>query len=172
MSSSLQNRTGDSDQVVVFVAGEGGHAAQALRFVAKTTLPRKGFVIVTEAPDVSVPCDVELNVWRNLSRHSKYRSLRNTIFFLLELCWLFAKSGVFIWKRRPVGIVAFGPAFCIPFCVWAKVLGIRVVYIETWSKFYTRTKTGSIMQHIANRIYVQNRTICKAYKNARYGGTL
>ena len=53
-----------------------------------------------------------------------------------------------------------------------RLLGKKVVYIESWSRFYTASATGIFMYRIANQFYVQNEPMLKRYPKAIYSGRL
>lgn len=159
---------------VLLVAGEGGHAAQASRFAVQmsTELACAEVVLLTEDAGVCVQFEGQLVLRRNLSRLSKFRGPRAIAAVAAAFCAEFLAAPFLLRQLRPCGLVAFGPLFCLPVCIWARVMGLRVVYVESWSRFYEPSLTGRAMGILANRIYYQNETLGNHLKGASYGGRL
>lgn len=159
---------------MLLVAGEGGHVVQARRFAAlvRDEAYANEIVLLTEKSEVQPTDDMVTIYGRNLARASKFRSVRNNIALAWALVLWFLEAPRIIRRVNPYGVVAFGPLFCLPVCLWAKILGLKVVHIETWSRFYAKSASGWAMQFLADRIYYQNATLDGQYKNGIYGGRL
>lgn len=163
----------NSKKPILLVAGEGGHLEQARRFsVLDASDDNPKFIVVTDDQLNNIPfqCQVERN--KNISSYTKVRTVANLTLFFFLFAIHFFKSLYFILKVRPSGVVAFGPAFCFPYIFWARLLGFKTVYIETWSKFYEPSITAKISQKISHRIYIQNSTLKEKLPKAIYGGRL
>ncbi|MGE3591200.1 MAG: PssD/Cps14F family polysaccharide biosynthesis glycosyltransferase [Arcobacter sp.] len=48
----------------------------------------------------------------------------------------------------------------------------RIIHIETWSRFYSKSLTGRVMYHIADDFLVQNEELLELYPKAIYKGRL
>jgi len=159
---------------ILLVGGEGGHAAQASRFAVQIRDEAEGVmaVLLTEDAGVCVPFEGQLILRRNLSRLSKFRGPRALVAVGAAFCAEFLAAPFMLRRLRPCGLVAFGPLFCLPVCIWARVMGLKVVYVESWSRFYERSLTGRAMGFLANKIYYQNETLVNVFKDATYAGRL
>ncbi len=74
-------------------------------------------------------------------------------------------------KERPDVLVSTGAEIAIPFSWVAKSLGMRVVYIETWSRVHTRSGTGPLVYPVADLFLVQWPDVLGSYgPKARYEG--
>jgi beta-1,4-N-acetylglucosaminyltransferase len=57
--------------------------------------------------------------------------------------------------ERPDVIISTGAEIAIPFSWMGKLLGARVVYIETWSRVRTRSGTGPLVYPVTDLFLVQ-----------------
>ena len=71
-------------------------------------------------------------------------------------------------------IISTGPGLCINVSMISKLFWSRpaIIYIETWSRFYSKSVSGAIMYYLADYFFVQNRSLTKLYKRAIYKGRL
>ena len=158
--------------VLLVVAGEGGHLEQAKRFSVLAAAEEVDPIIVTEATLQGPSTDYQTIYRWNISRWTKTRGLAARISTFVLAIAEFFRAPLLLRKYRPIGIVAFGPLFCVPLAIAARLLGYKIVFVETWSKFQSKTKTGAILEGVVNRVYVQNRSLMAAFKNSKYAGRL
>ncbi|MDD2698435.1 MAG: hypothetical protein PHF17_06500 [Arcobacteraceae bacterium] len=62
-------------------------------------------------------------------------------------------------------VVSTGPGIV---SLFFKIFGKKIVFVETWSRFETKSMTGKI----ADKFYIQNKSLQKHYPKAIYGGLL
>lgn len=58
-------------------------------------------------------------------------------------------------REKPDVVVSLGSEIAIPFFVWAKLLGIRTLFIESWCRVENLSKTGRLLYPIADEFWVQ-----------------
>jgi UDP-N-acetylglucosamine:LPS N-acetylglucosamine transferase len=58
-------------------------------------------------------------------------------------------------KERPDVVVSTGAEVAIPFSWLGKLLGARVVYVESWCRIHTRSGTGPLVYPVADLFLVQ-----------------
>lgn len=58
-------------------------------------------------------------------------------------------------RVRPNAILSTGPAIAVPVSIIGKVLGARVIFVETGSRIQSLSLTGRIMYRWANLFFVQ-----------------
>ncbi|RXF02876.1 MULTISPECIES: PssD/Cps14F family polysaccharide biosynthesis glycosyltransferase [unclassified Pseudoalteromonas] len=75
-------------------------------------------------------------------------------------------------QYRVSGIISTGPGIAILPSLLLRLQGKKVVFIETFCRFYTRSFTGKLMSKLSNEFWVQNKEQLRLYKNARYCGRL
>lgn len=70
------------------------------------------------------------------------------------------------------GLVSTGPGMVVLPAIIFKLLGKKVIFLESWSRFYTPSLTGKIMYRIADTFYIQNETLQSTYPKAIFSGRL
>lgn len=153
---------------IILVAGEGGHFEQMRRFQSRFMENYTGqLYFLTDFKKKSIPENIaysELGVLRGKGGLGLLSVLRYMIRTLKVLIPILIKGKVRIISTGP-GIALF-PALIV------KVCGGKVVHIETWSRFYSRSSTGNFMYFLADRFYVQNMELLEIYPKAIFSGRL
>ena len=95
-------------------------------------------------------------------------------YFLIlgRLLRMFATTLKIQRRYRIESVISTGPGISIVPALLYKLLGRKVIHIETWSRFKTRSPTGRVMYVLADKFYVQNRSLLKFYPRATYSGRL
>jgi UDP-N-acetylglucosamine:LPS N-acetylglucosamine transferase len=60
----------------------------------------------------------------------------------------------------------------VPACALARLLGIKVIFVETGSRVTALSLTGRLMYRIANLFFVQWPDLVQRYPKAIYAGRL
>lgn len=90
--------------------------------------------------------------------------------FLLILNFL--QSLVVFLMENPDVIVSSGTGVTVPMCIWGKLFGKKVIFIESYSRVTTPSLSGRIVYPIANLFIVQWKDLRKKYPKAVYVGRL
>ena len=77
-----------------------------------------------------------------------------------------------ILKTNPDAIVSAGPGVAVPISYAAKLLGKRVIFIESWSRVYNKSTSGKLVYPISDLFFVQWPEMQKLYPKAVYAGRL
>lgn len=159
-------------KIINIIAGEGGHLAQAKRFIAleRDLFTDVNYILITDA-NITIP-NVECYIERNISNYTKQRNITNLLKFTFAFARLFFNSLLYVVKRKPEVLISFGPVLAIPYLFWGKLLGVKVIHIETWSRFYTKSFAGRVAYLLADKFVIQNKELQKLYPNSIYGGRL
>ena len=75
-------------------------------------------------------------------------------------------------KEKPELIVSTGADVTIPICYLAKLLGAKVIFIESVCRVKDLSPTGKILYPIADLFLVQWEKLAKKYRKARYWGSV
>ena len=75
-------------------------------------------------------------------------------------------------NHKPVAVISTGALATIPVCLLAKMKGIKVIYIESFARMDSPSRTGRLMYKIADKTIVQWASVQKFYPNAIYGGSI
>jgi len=75
-------------------------------------------------------------------------------------------------KEKPEVIFSTGAGIAPPFFLVGKILGIKLIYLETASYINTPTLTGRMVYHLTDVFLVQHQSSKKFYPKAIYRGAL
>jgi UDP-N-acetylglucosamine:LPS N-acetylglucosamine transferase len=75
-----------------------------------------------------------------------------------------------LWVEKPDVVVLTGASIAINFAFAARLLGARVIYVESISRFKDLSLSGRIVYPIANEFYVQWPQLCQRYAKAVFRG--
>lgn len=73
-------------------------------------------------------------------------------------------------KENPDAIVTAGSDVPVPFCYIGKLLGKKIVFIESWSRVKTPSKSGKLIYPIADLFFIQWNDLKRTYPKAVYAG--
>ena len=91
------------------------------------------------------------------------------VFIYFYLC---LKTVYLYFKIRPKYIVTTGTHTAGPMCYLGKLLGNKIIYIETFANRHSKTATGKLIYPIADLFIVQWEEMLELYPKAVYGGAI
>lgn len=161
------------DKAVLFIYGSGGHKEQMKRFYAtiNTELKDNKYASIgfsEEGYKLSIfDLDYSFKPFRD-----KVSNLKTMFLLPLTLIKLIVTTFRVLLMFRCKVLISTGPGLVLIPSILFRILGKRVIFIETWSRFYTKSATGKIMYKISNDFYIQNKELETLYKRAKYVGRL
>jgi UDP-N-acetylglucosamine:LPS N-acetylglucosamine transferase len=76
-------------------------------------------------------------------------------------------------KEKPDVILSTGAGPVVPFAIVGRLLfGVRVVFVETFTRVEFPSLTGKIMYWLANDFFYQRKQLGKYFPRGKYGGGL
>lgn len=75
-------------------------------------------------------------------------------------------------RVRPAAILSTGPAIAVPVSIMGKLLGARIIFVETGSRIKALSLTGRIMYRWADLFFVQWPQLAEELPRAIYAGRL
>ena len=90
--------------------------------------------------------------------------------FPLRFLKLLITAGNIIMREKPNVVITTGALFSFPFCLFAKLIGAKVVYIETFARVNDRSLTGKLVYPLADLFLVQWESLLEFYPKAIYVG--
>ena len=84
----------------------------------------------------------------------------------------FKQSLKILNKENPDVVLSTGAAAAVPLCYAAKMLGKKLIFVETIAAVNKPSVSGRVVYPIADVFIVQWKDLMKFYKNAVYGGPL
>lgn len=90
-----------------------------------------------------------------------------------QIWWRLPVAWRILAAERPAVLVSTGSEIAVPFFVLARILGIRTVFVESWCRVRTPSRTGKALYPLADVFLVQWPQLLAAYgAKARYEGGL
>jgi len=139
------------------VSSCGGHFFQIKKIMNLVPNSEKCFVI-----NDKIKMDGESNEIINI-----FHAERN-IFQLINLF----EAIIIIFKKKPKIIISTGASPAIPFFIWAKILRIKTIYIESMSRVTELSLTGKIAIYMADYFFVQWAELKQKYPKTIFMGNI
>lgn len=94
--------------------------------------------------------------------------------FPFKFIGLILKAFKILLKEKPTVLISTGALATVPFCIVGKLLGKRIVYIESFARVDTPSLTGKIIYKLklANLFVVQWEDMLKYFPEAIVGGRI
>lgn len=140
-----------------FAASSGGHFEQIL--MLKPLMDKYDSFIVTEKTQYQVGMKGQ----RMYYLHQVNR--KELLFPFWSIINAFVSLRIFI-KEKPDVVITTGVLAVIPLCLMAKLSGKKLIYIESFAKISSPTKTGKLMYKYADQFYVQWKSMLEFYPRA------
>jgi beta-1,4-N-acetylglucosaminyltransferase len=153
---------------IIFLAGEGGHFEQARRLYHSLLLSEKNELIVfTDVLNKNIDEKLKHEVLGSLRDKDGFSPIGAFSYFV-KAC----KMTISYCRKYRVSIISTGPGISIIPSIIVKILGGKVIHIETWSRFYSKSGAGKIMYLISDKFYIQNKELSLVYPKGIYAGRL
>jgi UDP-N-acetylglucosamine:LPS N-acetylglucosamine transferase len=144
-----------------FAASSGGHYEQLM--MLKPLMDRYGSFVLTEKTLYNAETKGEKTYYvRQINRKEKM-----FLFKLVVNTWI---SFRIYLKEKPDAIICTGVLAMLPMCLIMKLLGKKLVYIESFAKVTSPTLTGKLLYKYADQFYVQWESMKEIYPKAIYLG--
>lgn len=128
---------------------------------------KHNFYIVTEENEIS----------KSFQRNTGYKMYylkqqeRNKLIkFAFQIFNNLLLSIKYLIKEKPDVIISTGAGSTVLTCVLGKLMGCKIVYIESFAKIDSPTKSGKLVYKFADRFYVQWDEMKTIYPKAVYEG--
>lgn len=73
-------------------------------------------------------------------------------------------------KEKPDFVITTGALIAFPFCIFAKLRGTKIIYIESFARVNNQSLTGKLVYPFADLFLVQWEPLLKFYPKAKYVG--
>lgn len=150
---------------ILFISSTGGHFSELMQL--RPLMKKCNYRIITEKTET------------NKSLKRKFRTKINFLLYETKkhpfkyFFVLFINSFISLYYYlifRPQIIITTGTHTAGPMCCIGKLLGSKIIYIETFANRYTKTATGKLLYYIADDFIVQWEEMLKVYPKATYLG--
>ena len=155
----------DKNTKILFISSTGGHFSELMQL--RPIMKKCNYRIVTEKTEIN----------KNLKRKFRmkidflmYETKKRPFRYIFVLLINSFKSLYIYLKFRPQIIITTGTHTAGPMCCIAKILGSKVIYIETFANRKTKTVAGKILYHIADTFVVQWDEMLEIYPKSKNFG--
>jgi UDP-N-acetylglucosamine:LPS N-acetylglucosamine transferase len=155
---------------VLFVAGSGGHVAQLSILLQKIGDKYKSEIMLEKSDKLGVDkFSKKYRIYTASAIRGKNESKFMTLFRILSNSF---KSVIILIRSNPKLIITTGPGLGIPICILGKIVGKKIIVIESWSRTKTKSYVGTILYPFSDLFFVQWPEMLKQYPKAKYVGRL
>jgi beta-1,4-N-acetylglucosaminyltransferase len=146
---------------LLLVCSSGGHLLQLLELSAAWE-GRKRIWVSFDKPDVrSLLRDEDVRHAYGPTNRSIPNLLRN-----VRLAWRTVR------RDRPAAIVTTGAGVAVPFAWIGRLLGVPVVYVESFTRIEGLSLSARMITPVARRVYVQWPELATRASGTRFAGNL
>jgi len=151
---------------VLFVCNRGGHLSELLAL--SPLFEHYESLLVTDKAETTKKINIDIPIKYITSfRRLRKNPILTTLYFIINLF-----QYIFLYiKFKPKAIITTGANMAVLICYIGKLFNARIIFIETKAKVYSKSKTGKILEPIADLIIVQWPEMLKQYKKSVYWGT-
>jgi UDP-N-acetylglucosamine:LPS N-acetylglucosamine transferase len=159
---------------VLVVLGEGGHTRQMLHLLDQLG-PSYAYHYLIAAEDQLSESKIRLPgpVYRAGRPRSKAGGRTDS---RPIAAWQTLRSILQLWpllrQIRPDAVLANGPSIAVPAAILGKLMGARILYVESASRVYGLSSSGRIVYPFADLFIVQWPQLQRRYRKAIYAGRL
>lgn len=146
---------------ICFAASSGGHYEQLM--MLKPLMQKYDSFILTERTQYKSDVLGEKTYYlKQVNRKEK-----NFLFRMFQNSFLTLSV---YFREKPNVVICTGVLAMIPMCLIVKLFGGKLVYLESFAKVTTPTKTGKFLYRFSDQFYVQWESMKKVYPKAVYLG--
>jgi UDP-N-acetylglucosamine:LPS N-acetylglucosamine transferase len=146
---------------IAFVSSSGGHLEEISRLRG---IERKyDCFLITEKSDFVIKDFCEKKYYVPMMN-------RKQLFFIPRFIWLFFLTWIILLKEKPDFIITTGALVAYPFCVVGKLLGIKIIYVESFARVSEPSLTGKLVYNLSDLFMVQWEDMLREYPKSMLGG--
>ena len=153
------------EKKLLFISSTGGHLSEMLQL--RSLFKKYNYHIITEKTKSNLTLKDE---YKDKVDFLVFGTKDHMLTYPFKLLYNCIKSIYLYIKVHPDYIITTGAHTAGPMCYIGKILGSRIIYIESFANVNTKTVTGRLVYPIADRFYVQWEEMKKLYPNAVFGG--
>lgn len=150
-----------SKKKICFASSSGGHFEQLM--MLKPLMNDNDSFILTEKTIYEIDTkDINTYFVKQVNRKEKK--------VLLLMVYNVIKSLMVFLKEKPDVVISTGALSTLPICFISKILKKKIIYIESFAKVTSPTKSGKLMYKYADQFYIQWDSMKKIYPKGIYVG--
>jgi len=146
---------------VLLVCSPGGHLQQMLALEPAWRGNERAWVTLPGADVSSLLSDEQVTLGHSPTNRNVKNLVRNAV-----LAWRLLR------RQRPDAILSTGAGLAVPFFLAGKLLGIRLVYVESVTRTESLSLSGRIVYPLADRFFVQWPRVAERFRRAEFAGAV
>lgn len=146
---------------ICFAASSGGHFEQLL--MLKPLMERYDSFVITEETAYKAEVKGQKMYYMKMVNRKEAASV-------LKMLVNIFRSVKIYFHEKPDVVICTGVLAMIPICLIAKLMGRKLIYIESFAKVTSPTQTGKLLYKYADRFYAQWEQMLEIYPDAIYLG--
>lgn len=150
-----------NNKKLCFAASTGGHFEQLS--MLKPLMEKYDSCVVTEKTQYKA-------IIKDQKMYYMHQVNRKESFYLFWMVINAFRSISILIKEKPDVVITTGVLAMIPLCLLSKIFKKKLIYIESFAKISSPTKTGKLIYKYADLFYVQWESMLKFYPKAIYLG--
>ncbi len=150
---------------VMFISSTGGHLNELMQL--RPMFEKYDYHIITEKTRSNLKLKEK---YPGKIGYLVYGTKLHRFTYIFKLLYNCFKSLYYYIKFHPDYIITTGTHTAGPMCCIGKILGSKIIYIETFANIKTKTSTGKLIYHFADHFIVQWPSMKKVYPKAIDGG--
>lgn len=149
----------------LFTSSTGGHLEELLMLEKLKNYSIGKTILITEKSSSDIQYWQDKCYFMPKMNRKEWKSL-------IKYAGVFIKTIQIMFKENPDVIVSTGAMITFPCCIIGKILGKKIIYIETMANVHTKSMTGKMVYKFADIFIVQWESMLQLYPNAVYGGKI
>jgi UDP-N-acetylglucosamine:LPS N-acetylglucosamine transferase len=155
---------------LLVILGEGGHSTELFNLVDLLGDRYEYHYVVSKEDYLSAD---QLRIGGPIYRLMRPRGKQTPALLAVLRTIVTAVQAIGVVLRvRPKAILSTGPAIAVPVSIVGKLLGARVIFVETGARVKTLSMTGKILYRWADLFFVQWPQLVERLPRAIYAGRL
>lgn len=150
---------------VMFISSTGGHLNELLQL--EKMFKKYDYSLITERTKSNLYLKEK---YGDRVRFLIYGTKHHILTYPFKLSINCFISLYYYLKFRPDYIITTGVHTAGPMCCIGKILGSKIIYIETFANMITKTTTGKLLYPISDKFIVQWESMKELYPKADFGG--
>src|SRR3989338_254429 len=157
----------DSKQKLLIHLGMGGHTSQISR-VVNLLGPRYNYEYLLGDDDKT--SEAKISFLGKIYRAKNPRLMEDSSVIKVAFKMIPATISLIkiLVKSRPTAILSAGPSLAIPLFWLAKIMGIKIIFVESWVRVHHKSQTGKLVSPVSDMFFVQWPTMKEVYPKAIY----
>ena len=156
---------------ICLVCSHGGHLVEMLRLIE--AFEGRNYILITQRRKYSIklPGASKVYIIPYLVPNFKYK-YGSILFILINLIIETFAELIILLKERPDVFISTGSEIAIPIFYMAKLLGKKVVFVESLCRIDELSVSAKVLYPIVDLLLVQWKSLLVKYPKAQYKGRI